>query len=378
MMAKKNKSSAYRKLVTILIVLFVLLAICAAGYFLLDQSIKTQEEESARAAADENARLEEQYRQAKAEETAKQSQGESQQWPKPKASGWDVLDLSDFPVMNTFNAEVSRKDLLLGGMMLLNHWHAIPADFPTSELVGVHATDKTIPVSSSKVQLFPAAVTALSQTLQAAKEAGCEGYIIDEAFRSNETQQANYDKEAAKYAETLNGEALKEKVSKSVNYPGTSEYQSGFSFRVDRYKKGDTEFMNQKFQNMDMSDWLLAHSWEHGIIFRFPVQGYPNATVEDKSYKTGEIKKMSIYRYVGKGNAAVMHVMDFCMEEYIEYLMAHPHIALYEDGVLKYEIVRTPGGSTEGAGSTVQISRAAKDYSVSMDNCGGIITVMSY
>lgn len=378
MMAKKNKSSAYRKLVTILIVLFVLLAICAAGYFLLDQSIKTQEEESARAAADENARLEEQYRQAKAEETAKQSQGESQQWPKPKASGWDVLDLSDFPVMNTFSAEVSRKDLLLGGMMLLNHWHAIPADFPTSELVGVHATDKTIPVSSSKVQLFPAAVTALSQTLQAAKEAGFEGYIIDEAFRSNETQQANYDKEAAKYAETLNGEALKEKVSKSVNYPGTSEYQSGFSFRVDRYKKGDTEFMNQKFQNMDMSDWLLAHSWEHGIIFRFPVQGYPNATVEDKSYKTGENKKMSIYRYVGKGNAAVMHVMDFCMEEYIEYLMAHPHIALYEDGVLKYEIVRTPGGSTEGAGSTVQISRAAKDYSVSMDNCGGIITIMSY
>ena len=378
MMAKKSKSSAYRKLVTILIVLFVLLAICAAGYFLLDQSIKTQEEESARAAADENARLEEQYRQAKAEETAKQSQGESQQWPKPKASGWDVLDLSDFPVMNTFSAEVSRKDLLLGGMMLLNHWHAIPADFPTSELVGVHATDKTIPVSSSKVQLFPAAVTALSQTLQAAKEAGFEGYIIDEAFRSNETQQANYDKEAAKYAETLNGEALKEKVSKSVNYPGTSEYQSGFSFRVDRYKKGDTEFMNQKFQNMDMSDWLLAHSWEHGVIFRFPVQGYPNATVEDKSYKTGENKKMSIYRYVGKGNAAVMHVMDFCMEEYIEYLMAHPHIALYEDGVLKYEIVRTPGGSTEGAGSTVQISRAAKDYSVSMDNCGGIITVMSY
>lgn len=377
-MAKKNKSSAYRKLVTILIVLFVLLAICAAGYFLVDQSIKTQEEESARAAADENARLEEQYRQAKAEETAKQSKGESQQWPKPKASGFDVVDLTDFPVMNTFNAEVSRQELLLGGMMLLNHWHSVPADFPTSELVGVHATDKTIPVSSSKVQLFPAAVTALSQTLQAAKEAGFEGYIIDEAFRSNETQQANYDKEAAKYADTLNGEALKEKVSKSVNYPGTSEYQSGFSFRVDRYKKGDTEFMNQKFQNMDMSDWLLAHSWEHGVIFRFPVQGYPNATVEDKSYKTGENKKMSIYRYVGKGNAAVMHVMDFCMEEYIEYLMAHPHIALYEDGVLKYEIVRTPGGATEGAGSTVQISRAAKDYSVSMDNCGGIITVMSY
>lgn len=377
-MAKKNKTSAYGKLVRILIVLFVLLAICAAGYILLDQSIKTQEQENAQAAAEENARLTEQYNQAKAEEAAQQIEPESPQWPQPKASGWDVVDLSDFPLTNSFSNSVTRQELLLGGMMLLNHWHSVPSDLPTSELVGVHSTDKTIQVSSSKVQLFPAAITALSETLQAAKNAGFEGYIIDEAYRSNETQTANYEKEAAKYAEKLKGDALMEKVRQSVNVPGTSEYQSGFSFRVDRYKKGDTNFMSQKFPSMEMSDWLLAHSWEYGIVFRFPVQGYPNATVQDKSYKTGENKKMSIYRYVGKGNAAAMHALDFCMEEYIEYLMQHPHIAVYQDGDLKYEIVRTPGGSVEGAGATVQVSRAAKDYVVSMDNCGGVITVMGY
>ena len=377
-MAKKNKTSAYGKLVRILIVLFVLLAICAGGYILLDQSIKTQAEENALAAAEENARLTEQYNQAKAEEAAQQVVPESPQWPEPKKTGWDVVDLSEFSLTNSFSNSVTRQELLLGGMMLLNHWHSVPSDLPTSELVGVHSTDKTIQVSSSRVQLFPAAVTALSETLQAAKNAGFEGYIIDEAYRSNETQTANYEKEAAKYAEKLKGDALMEKVRQSVNVPGTSEYQSGFSFRVDRYKKGDTDFMNQKFPNMEMSDWLLAHSWEYGIVFRFPVQGYPNATVQDKSYKTGESKKMSVYRYVGKGNAAAMHALDFCMEEYIEYLMQHPHIAVYQDGEIKYEIVRTPGGSVEGAGATVQISRAAKDYGVSMDNCGGIITVMGY
>ncbi|MBQ9265314.1 MAG: D-alanyl-D-alanine carboxypeptidase family protein [Clostridia bacterium] len=377
-MAKKSNSNAYRKLVRVLIVLFVLLALCAAGYVLVDQSVKTQEEENIRSAAEENARLEEQYQQAKAEEAAKQAQGESVQWPAAKQTGWDVVDLTEFPVNNTFNATVTRQEMLLGGMMLLNHWHSVPQDFPESELVGVHSTDKTIQVSSSSVKLFPAAVTALSETLQAAKDAGFEGYIIDEGFRSNDTQTANYEKEAAKYAERLTGDALVEKVRQTVNVPGTSEYQSGFSFRIDRYKKGDTEFMNQKFQNMEMSDWLLAHSWEYGIVFRFPVQGYPNATVSDKSYKTGESKKLSVYRYVGKGNAAVMHAMDFCMEEYIEYLMAHPHVAVYENGTLKYEIVRTPGGDTPGMDATVKISRSAKDYSVSMDNCGGIITVMGY
>lgn len=377
-MAKKSKSSAYGKLMRILIVLFVLLALCAAGYFLLDQSVKTQEEENIRAAVEENERLEAQYNQAKAEEAAQQAQGEVRQWPQPKGEGWEVIDVSEFPVMNTFDVTATRQELLLGGMMLLNHWHSVPADFPESELLGVHATDKTIQVSSSRVQLLPPAVTALSETLQAAKDAGYDGYIIDEGFRSNETQTSYYDKEAAAYADKLTGEALMEKVRQNVNVPGTSEYQSGFSFRVDRYKKGDTDFMNQKFPSMEMSDWLLAHSWEHGIIFRFPVQGYPNATVQDKSYKTGESKKMSVYRYVGKGNAAVMHAMNFCMEEYIEYLMAHPHIAVYENGTLKYEITRTPGGIAEGEGASVQVSRAAKDYSISLDNCGGVITVMGY
>ena len=377
-MAKKSTSNAYKKLVRILIVLFVLLAICVAGYILLDQSIKTQEEENIRTAAEENARLEEQYRLAKEEEEEAASQVEDESWPEPKKKGWDVIDLTTFPLNNPFSANVSRREMLLGGMMLLNHWHSVPGDFPQDALVGVHATDKNIQVSSSSVKLLPAAANALSETIQAAKDAGFEGYIIDEGFRSNETQTANYQKEEAKYTERFSGEALMEKVRQSVNVPGTSEYQSGFSFRIDRYKKGDTEFMNQKFQNMDMSDWLLAHSWEHGIIFRFPVAGYPNATMTDKSYKTGESKKLSIYRYVGKGNAAVMHAMNFCMEEYIEYLMQHPHIAVYQNGTLKYEITRIPGGSAESMDATVQVAGAAKDYSVSMDNCGGLITVMSY
>lgn len=378
-MAKKKNSSAYRKLTIFMIVLFVLCAIAFVGRMWLDANNKEQEKTNLDTANQITAERKAQYEQAVAEQKASEAKAEAPQWPQPKSgSGWEVVDLTSFPVQNTFSTPVTRQEMLLGGMMLLNHWHAVPSDFPESELVGVHSTDKTIQVSSSQVRLFPAAVTALSETLQAAKAAGFENYIIDEGFRTMATQQGNYDKEAAKYAEKLNGEALIEKVSKSVNYPGTSEYQSGFSFRIGRYKKDDTEFMSQKFQNMEMSDWLLAHSWEYGIIFRFPVAGYPNGTVQDKSYKTGESKHLSVYRYVGKGNAAAMHAMNFCMEEYIEYLMHHPHIAVYQDGSLKYEITRIPGGSVEGQDANVQISRAAKDYIVSMDNCGGIITVMGY
>ena len=376
-MAKNRGKDAYRTLVCILIVLIVLTAICSVGYVMLNQNIKAQQTENAAAAQAENDRLEAQYRQAKAEEEAKAEQGESPQWPTPKAQGWDVVDLSEFPLTNARQRTFTRHDLLLGGMLLLNHWHAIPADFPESDLIAVHTSKNAIPVKNGSVKLFPAAVTAIEEVLAAAKEQGLEGYIIDEGYRSNETQQEYYDKEAAHYADKLSGEALIERVRQTVNYPGTSEYQSGFSFRVDRYKKDDKAFMDIKFKDMEQSDWLLAHSWEYGLVFRFPVQGYPNETVSDKSYKTGESKSLSIYRYVGKPNAAVMHIMNFCMEEYIEYLSAHPHIAVYQDGVLKYEIIRVPGGDT-AADVTVSTSASAKETVASTDNMGGVIVTMTY
>ena len=66
-MAKKRTSDAYRKLTGILIILFVLTALCAAGYVLLDQSIQVQQAEHDARAKAENEQLEVQYQQAKQE-----------------------------------------------------------------------------------------------------------------------------------------------------------------------------------------------------------------------------------------------------------------------------------------------------------------------
>jgi len=378
-MAKNRGKNAYITLAIILVLLLLL----AVGCYLLKQWTDTDYNErvaQAQADADQiNTQLDEDYRKAKAEEkaNAQEKKEEAPQWPTPKSEGWDVLDVSYFPISNSRTLSVTRKDLIKGGMLLLNHWHSLPADFPEADLVSVHTSKNGIPVKNSSVKLFPAAVTALEEMLKAANDEGLDGYLIDEGYRTNETQQGYYDKEAAHYAEKLSGDALRDKVSQTVNYPGTSEYQSGLSFRVDRYKKDDKEFMDKKFKDMEQSDWLLEHSWEYGIIFRFPVQGYPNSTVTDKAWKTGEHKQLSIYRYVGRPNAAVMHIMDFCMEEYIEYLIRHPHIAVYQDGVLKYEITWTEDKNLSGD-VTVTTAANARETIVSTDNCGGIIVAIAY
>ncbi len=376
-MAKKGSTNAYGKLGRILIVLFVLVVLCGAGYILLDQSINAQLEENARRAAEENALLTAQYQQAKAEEQAKKEQGESLQWPTPSAEGWDILDLTDYPLTNAVDVTASRQDLLLGGMLLLNHWHSLPSDFPESELVSVSSVDKSIPVSGSDVKLFPVAIDALGNLIADAKEAGLEGFLVDEGYRTMEKQTEYFNEAAAGYADRYSGTALDEKVRLSVNIPGTSEYQSGFSFRMDRYLANSPDFMNKKFYELELSDWLVAHCWEYGFVFRFPVAGYPNDTMMDRSYKTGESKRLSIYRYVGVPHSTAMHLMDMCMEEYIEYLVEHPHIAIYENGQLRYEITRVAGGNT-ASDVTVEISRSARDYTVSTDNMGGVIVSMSY
>ena len=122
---------------------------------------------------------------------------------------------------------------------------------------------------------------------------------------------------------------------------------------------------------------MNENCWKYGIVFRFPQAGWPLESSTDKSFKTGVSKKLNLYRYVGKGNAAIMHYMDFTMEEYIEYLEEHPHIALYVDDQLKYEVYRQP--IDESAQTIdVQLTHNAASSESSLDNMGAVITVFNY
>ena len=121
---------------------------------------------------------------------------------------------------------------------------------------------------------------------------------------------------------------------------------------------------------------MNENCWKYGFVFRFPQNAWPLETSSDKSFKTGVSVHLNLYRYVGKGNAAIMHYKDFTLEEYIEYLEEHPHIALFENGVLKYEIYRQYVG--EAASFDVQLTRKTNTWETSLDNMGAIITVFYY
>lgn len=379
-MSKDKKRDPVKVMLRVTIVLVVI----AVAAVVLNQVIGTyrsnllaQQQEEARQI---NAQRDTEYAVALAEFEAASQSGANLAWPTQKAEGWDVLDLTTYPLENPYTVTVTRQDIMNNGMLLVNQWHSRPEDFSEAGLVGIAGyvgwDNLAFGVPGSASQLFPAAIDALQACLTDAKEIGLTDYTVLEGYRSMEEQTRLFQEKMDSLSSRYTGDALVARTMQDVNYPGTGEYQTGLSFRLRIYKRGDDTVNNQAFSTSQQGIWLAENSWRYGIVFRFPLTDYPLPYTTDKSYKTGISSQLNLYRYVGRGNAAVMHTLDLCLEEYVEYLMEHPHIAVFEDGTLRYEIFRQVVGDADSI--TLQLTGKTATYDSSLDNMGGVITVFSY
>ena len=383
-MSRNKKKS---KAVPIVAILTFLIAALAVLCFLINPLvIQPKKDAIAKANEEAKAAVEERNRRAEAEYMARISELESQanqpvnpSWPEHKKEGWDLLDLSTIPLENQTAETRTRADLMNNGMLLVNEWHSRPDDFDESGVVSVaraYKGDDKIQAKDNNVTLFPIAITALHEALTAAKADNMEHYLVEEGYRTWDTQNTYFQNKVTKLSSKYTGDALIAAAKKEVNYPGTSEYNSGLAFELRLYDKNDPDVGTPKYSTTAEGKWMNENCWKYGIVFRFPQNSWPLETSTDKSFKTGVSKRLNLYRYVGKGNAAIMHYMDFTMEEYIEYLEEHPHIALYVDDVLMYEVYRQPVGDAQTI--DVQLTHNARSYESSLDNMSGVITVFNY
>ena len=382
-MARTKKSKA----VPIVTVLTLLIIAAAVVCFLIKPLVIEPQREAIRKANEaaraevenRNKEAEAKYASAIAELESQASIPTNPSWPDHKSEGVDILDLTGIPLENQSAVTMTRAELMTGGMLLINEWHSRPDDFDESGVVSVgkfYTGDQKIQVKDNNVSLFPNAITALREALDGAKADGLEHYLVEEGYRTYDQQNTYFQNRVTKLSSKYTGDALIAAAKKEVNYPGTSEYNSGLAFELRLYEKNNPDISTPKYSTTEQGKWMNENCWKYGIVFRFPQNGWPLETSTDKSFKTGVSKKLNLYRYVGKGNAAIMHYMDFTMEEYIEYLEEHPHIALFVDGVLKYEVYRQPVG--EETEINVQLTRNARNYSSALDNMGAVITVFEY
>ncbi len=318
---------------------------------------------------------------ATAETNTTANSGDMQYWESTLGDSlWRIEDEGKNGLENTSTITLERASLINGGLLLVNAWHSLPSDFSEDGLISVGTTSSfNIQVQDNSVRLFQPAYDALSDALTAAKEeAGLEYYIVMEGYRSVSEQETLFNKEMESLSSRYSGTLLIEETKKNVNYPGTSDYHTGMSFRMGVYQRGNAELNKLKFQaESEQGAWLTENCWKYGIIFRFPTKDFPNSSWEDKSYKTGVSVQLNLYRYVGKAHAAAMRILGLCLEEYIEFLMDHPHICIYQDGALKYEVVRI-GGAGDMTTFQLPLPNPASDYQASLDNMDGVVMAYTY
>ena len=385
-MAKSKKRNVYRGLIIWMLVLLALAALACAGYLYTRNYLDRRVQENAEEVQQINEARTSEYNAAVAELNQQNNEkANTTQWPTPAAQGWDVLDLTSLPVSSGSQVSVTRQQMLQGGLLVVNRWHAMPADLTDDMMVSVNRhsredDDKTnnIPTKNASVSMMVPAVDALMSLYSDARAEGLDmdNIVIDEGYRTMETQTQKWMDSESKLSSRYSGDTLIERVRASgVAYPGTSDYQSGMSFSVYNYKSGDKDFSNTPLHETEQGKWLYNNGWKYGYVFRFPVQGFPYPDTVDKSYITGIDGHMKVYRYVGPANAIAMHATGMCLEEYTEYLMQHPHIAVYEDGTLRCEVYRLEDTYSD---SMVQIPNGAKNYTVSSDNLGGMVVAIAY
>lgn len=290
---------------------------------------------------------------------------------------WRIKDEGSAGLDNTYTVTINNSTLCEGGLMLVNAWHSVPEYFSATNLVSVgSASGWKIPVADSTVQLFPDVMSALQAMYTDATAAGMANYIVREGFRTNERQTELFTAQMDKLSSKYSGTILTEETKKTVNEPGTSEYQTGLSFRMGLYNKEDPAVAKLKFQETPQGQWFAENCWKYGIIFRFPSVDYPSPQWEDKSYKTGVSAHLDLYRFVGKPHAVAMKLLGFCLEEYVEFLKDHPHITIYENDVLRYEIVRINVNAQSAY--DLPITSLSSGYLASIDNLGAVVMAYTY
>ena len=199
-----------------------------------------------------------------------------------------------------------------------------------------------------------------------------------EGYRSISEQESLFSEQMQSLSSRYSEERLIAETKKKVNYPGTSDYHSGMTVRMDVYQRGNSELNDQKFQaESAQGAWLTENCWKYGFVFRFPSKDFPNSSWEDKSHKTGVSSQLNMYRFVGKAHSAAMRVLDMCLEEYIEFLIDHPHVCIYEDGALAYEVVRIKGAG-DNQSFALPVPNPANSYQASLDNMDGVVMAYSY
>lgn len=144
-------------------------------------------------------------------------------------------------------------------------------------------------------------------------QARTDGIVLTtcSAYRSVERQQENYDRQIQTYLNQ--GDTQADAEAKTAAYyatPGYSEHHTGLALDI---VTPSYQSLDDGYANTLAAKWLRENAHLYGFVLRYP---------EDKEEITGINFEPWHYRYVGVEHAAAMNEGNYCLEEYVNVILA--------------------------------------------------------
>ncbi len=197
-------------------------------------------------------------------------------------------------------------DVLAGNVpLLVNKWNPLPAVFEPAGLVTVkERAGSLLTYDHEGIQAVGEAVDALIRMIRDAQADGITPWKLREAYRTVADQKKIFNNRVKSYENEgdTHSQALS-RTRREVADPGASEHHTGLAF--------DLNVPGMTFSDTAQYVWLNQHCWDYGFIMRY---------TDEKDDITGITGEEWHVRYVGVEHARAMRDMDYCLEEYVEYL----------------------------------------------------------
>ena len=255
------------------------------------------------------------------------------------------------PKQGQKNVTYTRRDLLLGTLLLVGPEHPLPSDFPGANARGVRQMVGSYLNAQEGVALREEVVYALCDMRVSRL---MNDALLNRGAVSSATQNSLRREAFSRYLAVGTVENALEQMNKNVPRAGESEHQTGLC--VDVELLGDLSYAStDPLKRTETGRWISENMAAYGFVRRYMTQG------ED-----GGCEGIHL-RYVGKVHAQAMQAGGWTLEEYLAALRANGCLTVRGEGytacVLAFE--GDAGGSVSAMADAM--------VTVSADNAGWTI-----
>ncbi|RIX51004.1 D-alanyl-D-alanine carboxypeptidase family protein [Paenibacillus nanensis] len=196
---------------------------------------------------------------------------------------------------------LSREAVYQGELLLINAAHPLRTCGEPEAALTELASLAGVRVLDASIALETECAVKLEELLEAA--GAKDDIVVVSGYRTAAEQAAIYEQSLQD-----NGPVY---TASYVALPGRSEHQSGLAVDVGERTEGELDFIAPSFPDRGRCLTFKRLAALHGFIQRYQ---------EGKEERTGIAPEPWHFRYVGAPHAAVIERLEFCLEEYIDYL----------------------------------------------------------